>query len=197
MLLRNVQIEEIQSYHIISLQLNWIDKGKKHWRSPDGEMNVSIHNLLREKRTTSEQADDRNVTNAISIMEFSWGYIQRFVQHYMALTKTRSNFCCNYLTCSGLMLYRGNKDLHCLHAPGHCLGALDIHLYSSRNLQFPHRVPFTKEKMPWCPCPFKNEAYRPACLYKKLRNFWTHQARLILSVNVIAMRMLMSQIRNE
>ena len=31
---------------------------------------------------------------------------------------------------------------------------------SSINLQFPHRVPFTKEKMPWCPCPFKNEAYR-------------------------------------
>ena len=28
--------------------------------------------------------------------------------------------------------------------------------------QFPLRVvPFTKEKMPWCPCPFKNEAYRP------------------------------------
>ena len=32
---------------------------------------------------------------------------------------------------------------------------------SSRNLQFPHRVPFAKEKMPWCPCPFKNEAYSP------------------------------------
>ena len=30
---------------------------------------------------------------------------------------------------------------------------------SSRNLQFPQRVPFTKEKMPWSPCPFKNEAY--------------------------------------
>ena len=25
-------------------------------------------------------------------------------------------------------------------------------------------MPFTKEKMPWCPCPFKNEAYRPATL---------------------------------
>ena len=23
---------------------------------------------------------------------------------------------------------------------------------SSRNLQFPHRVPFAKEKIPWCPC---------------------------------------------
>ena len=34
--------------------------------------------------------------------------------------------------------------------PGHCL----------RKLHFPHRVPFTKEKMPWCPYSFKNEAYR-------------------------------------
>ena len=32
---------------------------------------------------------------------------------------------------------------------------------SCRNLQFPHRVPFTKETMLWCPCPFKNEAYGP------------------------------------
>ena len=35
---------------------------------------------------------------------------------------------------------------------GNCLGALE--LGSSRNLQFPH---FTKEKMPWCPCPFKKK----------------------------------------
>ena len=34
--------------------------------------------------------------------------------------------------------------------------------YSCRCLHFPHRLPFTKEKMPWCPYPFKNEAYRPA-----------------------------------
>ena len=27
-----------------------------------------------------------------------------------------------------------------------------------RNLQFPHRVPFTEEKMPRCPCPFKIKA---------------------------------------
>ena len=26
---------------------------------------------------------------------------------------------------------------------------------SSRNLQFLHRLPFFREKMPWCPCPFK------------------------------------------
>ena len=31
----------------------------------------------------------------------------------------------------------------------------------SRNSQFPHRVPFAKEKMPWCLCPFKSEAYSP------------------------------------
>ena len=42
--------------------------------------------------------------------------------------------------------------------PGHCLDALE----NSRNLQFPHRVPFTKKKMPWCPFSFKNETYRPA-----------------------------------
>ena len=47
------------------------------------------------------------------------------------------------------------KRIDCLHAPGHCLGALEMFC---RNLQFPHRVPFTKEKMPWCPCPFKNKA---------------------------------------
>ena len=33
---------------------------------------------------------------------------------------------------------------------------------SSRNLQFPYRIPFTEEKkMRWCPCPFENEAYGP------------------------------------
>ena len=32
---------------------------------------------------------------------------------------------------------------------------------SSTNLQFHYRVPFTKKRMPWCPCPFKNEAYSP------------------------------------
>ena len=32
----------------------------------------------------------------------------------------------------------------------------------SKNLLFPHRVPFTKEIMPWCPCPF--QAYRPEAI---------------------------------
>ena len=42
-----------------------------------------------------------------------------------------------------------------------CLWLLPLcPLYPSRNLQFPHRVSFTKEKIPWCPCHFKNEAYR-------------------------------------
>ena len=31
--------------------------------------------------------------------------------------------------------------------------------HSLRDLvSYSRRVPFTKEKMPWCPCPFKNEA---------------------------------------
>ena len=37
---------------------------------------------------------------------------------------------------------------------------------SSGNLQFPHRVPFSREKLPWCPCPFKNEAYSPAYIFQ-------------------------------
>ena len=36
--------------------------------------------------------------------------------------------------------------------PGHCLGALEMH---SRNLQFPHRVPFTNKKIAWCPLLFQ------------------------------------------
>ena len=99
------------------------------------------------------------------------------------------------------------------HAPGHCLGALEMlqqkftfssqgALYqgenalvplppcplvialvplkcSSTNLQFHHRVPFTKEKMPWCPCPFKNKVYRPLDDIQDKQNwlltlhFWT------------------------
>ena len=49
--------------------------------------------------------------------------------------------------------------------PGHCLGAV----FSSRNLKCPHRVPFTKEKMPklvFSPLPFQKQSiqawvYRP------------------------------------
>ena len=44
---------------------------------------------------------------------------------------------------------------------------------SNWNLQFPHRVPFAKEKMPWCPYPFKNEAYRPVRIYQICGVFWT------------------------
>ena len=36
--------------------------------------------------------------------------------------------------------------------------------WSSTNLQFHHRVPFTKKNMPWCPCPFNSEAYRPVMI---------------------------------
>ena len=34
---------------------------------------------------------------------------------------------------------------------------------SRRNWKFPHRVPITKEKMPWCPCPFKKQSIE-ACV---------------------------------
>ena len=42
-----------------------------------------------------------------------------------------------------LILHKGNVG-NCLDVP-----------WDRRNLRFPHRVPFTKEKIPWCPCPFK------------------------------------------
>ena len=41
---------------------------------------------------------------------------------------------------------------------------------SSRNLTFLHSVSFTKEKMPWCPCPFKNEAHMPDRTYSFRQN---------------------------
>ena len=44
--------------------------------------------------------------------------------------------------------------------PGHCLSALEMLTVEIYN--FLIEVPFTKKKMPWCPCPFKNEAYMPA-----------------------------------
>ena len=58
----------------------------------------------------------------------------------------------------GPILHRGD----CLNAPlVIAFVPLNCSSMSSMNLQFPHKVPFiTKEKMLWCPCPFKNEAYR-------------------------------------
>ena len=50
-----------------------------------------------------------------------------------------------------LILHGGNK--------GPLVIALVPLKCSNRNLQFPHRVPFTKEKMPWCHYPFKNEVH--------------------------------------
>ena len=49
---------------------------------------------------------------------------------------------------------------------GRCLGALDI--CSSRNLQCPQRVPLSKEKMHWCPCPFKHKVYKPDGIKRKV-----------------------------
>ena len=52
---------------------------------------------------------------------------------------------------AGLILHGGNVG-DCLHAPWSMP-------WCPWNI--PHRVSFTMEKMPWCPClPFKNEAYR-------------------------------------
>ena len=48
-----------------------------------------------------------------------------------------------------------------------------------RNLQFPHRVvAFTKEKMPWCTCPYKNEAYRFEREFHRFFTLDVHVARL-------------------
>ena len=61
----------------------------------------------------------------------------------------------------GLMLHAGNEG-DCLHFPWSlpwCPGIDPVEIYN-----FPHRVPFIKAKMPWCPCPFKNKAYRRAYL---------------------------------
>ena len=58
----------------------------------------------------------------------------------------------------GLKLHQDNEG-DCLRSPDHYSGALAI--APVEITIFPHRVPFTREKMPWCPCPFKNEAYRP------------------------------------
>ena len=41
--------------------------------------------------------------------------------------------------------------------PGHCLGALEMH---KEKFTISSLCTF-KEKMPWCPFPFKNDEYRP------------------------------------
>ena len=55
---------------------------------------------------------------------------------------------------SGLILHGGNEG-SCLHAPW---SLPLVPLKCSRNLQFPHRVPFNMDKMPWCPCPFEKRS---------------------------------------
>ena len=68
-------------------------------------------------------------------------------------------------SCAGLILHGGIASM----PPGHCLGAREM--LHSRKLQLPHRVvSFTKEEMYWCPCPFKDEAYRLSCVTVL---FWT------------------------
>ena len=43
---------------------------------------------------------------------------------------------------------------------------------SSRNVQFSHRVPFTKEKMPWCPCPFKKQSIQACMCFIFCAGWW-------------------------
>ena len=62
-------------------------------------------------------------------------------------------------TKAGLIL-QGDNEGNCLRVPW-SFALLPLKC-SSTNLQFHPRMPFTKKKMPWCPCPFKNEAYSPA-----------------------------------
>ena len=66
------------------------------------------------------------------------------------------------------MLHGDNKD-NCLHAPWSlpwCPGNRP-----SSNLQFPHRVPFTKRKNALVPLPVNNEAYMPAFVSPMVLSF--------------------------
>ena len=54
------------------------------------------------------------------------------------------------LSIAGLILHRGTDG-----APCPLVIAFGPLKSSNRNLQFPNRMPFTKENMPRCPCPFQ------------------------------------------
>ena len=77
---------------------------------------------------------------------------------------------------TGLILHGGNK--------GDILHALIIALVplkcSGRNLKFPHMMPFTNEKMPWCPCPFEKEAQHTGLRFNPHKH--THKSRRKLMV---------------
>ena len=65
-----------------------------------------------------------------------------------------------HTTHSGLILYGGNKVTF---PPCPLFIALVPLKCSSRNLQFSHRVPSAKEKMPWCPSKMKQTALSMFC----------------------------------
>ena len=69
---------------------------------------------------------------------------------------------------TGLILHGGNEG-DCLYSPWSIMALVPLKC-SSRNLQFRHRVPFTGEKMPWCP--FKNGAIQ-AWLCPSVASFYT------------------------
>ena len=73
-------------------------------------------------------------------------------------TQVKKMFQETILKLACLILHGGNKG-DCLHAPW----------------SFPHRVPFTKEKLPWCPRSFKNKAYRHELVTVKLPSFYNNQ----------------------
>ena len=46
---------------------------------------------------------------------------------------------------------------------------------SSRNLQYPHELSFTKEQMPWCPCPLKKRSIQD-CMLGDLQTVFFHSS---------------------
>ena len=68
-----------------------------------------------------------------------------------------------------LILHGGNKG-DSLHAPM-SLPSCPRNTPGS-SLELPPRVGFTKEKMPWCPCYFKNEAYRAGPCWNNAGTVW-------------------------
>ena len=80
--------------------------------------------------------------------------IERVLFASLSLSFSLSLQCDSALIHAGLIhtSWRQWRRLH----PCHLVIALVPLKCSSRNLLFPHRVPFTKEKMPWCPSKMKH-----------------------------------------
>ena len=74
------------------------------------------------------------------------------------------HFCCLFAQgiqgYSRLILHGGNGG-DCRHAPSQCLRALEMLSVEIHNFLIHEGCPLPRNEMPWCPCPFKKEAYRP------------------------------------